>query len=82
MASNSRLLLPFFLFTAMVAIAAAQPPGIRIATPAERQHLTDYLESVIRRLNSMQPERLVNIGVVHADFQCTDLGDRYKRPLD
>ncbi|PKA54830.1 hypothetical protein AXF42_Ash000665 [Apostasia shenzhenica] len=63
MASNSSLvlLLPLFLFTAMVAIAAAQPPaGFRIATLAERLYLTYLLRLRAYRLNF----RMIRNGVL------------------
>ncbi|PKA54831.1 hypothetical protein AXF42_Ash000666 [Apostasia shenzhenica] len=52
MASNSRLLLLLLLFTAMVAIAAAQPSVHRIATPLELRRLTQFLESSSSLLNT------------------------------
>ncbi|PKA54836.1 hypothetical protein AXF42_Ash000671 [Apostasia shenzhenica] len=53
MASNSRLLLPLFLFTATVAIAAAQPTFLRDATPEELLDLTQFIASLMRRLNAI-----------------------------
>ncbi|PKA54826.1 hypothetical protein AXF42_Ash000661 [Apostasia shenzhenica] len=56
MASNSRLvllLLPLFLLTAMVAIAAAQPPDdSRTVTVEVLEHLTDIIKWKMIQLNA------------------------------
>ncbi|PKA54834.1 hypothetical protein AXF42_Ash000669 [Apostasia shenzhenica] len=70
MASNSRLLLlPLFLFTAMVAIAAAQPVGFSFASPAEYQHLTQFFQLRSRQSNAAQFGRLAATGIARYAFE-------------